>query len=181
MAERLLKEAAKLEMDRADAALRKENFILRAIASGADRRDPWHTICVIDAWGHRPVVKGNKLMVRIPATQSNGPMFVQVGEIYFSPLGGIRGLRVVDTVGDVMICDGDCAGRAGRWSHLVRGSGSSTRRASYEREIRSAHVLPHCGGSHDVRAATAVEVTKAHICVPSGLEDLAWQRSTHYG
>lgn len=120
VAERLLAEKAKLEMDRADAALRKEAFIVKALASGADRRDPWHTICIIGAWGHRPVVKGNKLMVRIPATQSNGPMFVQVGEIYFSPLGGIRGIRVVDAVGDQMICDGDCESR-GRWSHLVRG------------------------------------------------------------
>jgi len=120
LAERLLADQAKLEADRQDAAARKEALINKALLAGGDRRDPWHTLCVCAAWGVRPIVKGNRLMVSLPATESARKMFVQVGEIYFSPLGGIRGLRVVDAVGDQMICDGDCVSR-GRWSHMTRG------------------------------------------------------------
>jgi hypothetical protein len=111
----------KLADDIANARLRKEILVAKALTNGADIRDPWHTICVCAAWGIRPTIKGNKLMVKFPGVNGALSTFTQVGEIYFSPLGGIRGLRVVDRVGDVMISEGDCASKPGRWSHAVRG------------------------------------------------------------
>jgi len=93
-------------------------LIERAMIHGGDSKDPFFTLCICAEWGERPHVRGNKLIVGDGRARSENNQIV--GEMLFSPVGGIRGVIVLDQYGDAMVMEGDCR-RSVKWSHATRG------------------------------------------------------------
>jgi len=108
----------------AEATTRRNNLIARAVSFGACVKDPLYIQCIIAHYRVRPVVFGESLVINICEDREGrryiGPRSRVVGQIRYLPLGGLAGVRVVDTKGELMICEGVFQPDA-RWSVFTRG------------------------------------------------------------
>lgn len=107
-----------------EATIRRNNLIDRAISFGANRKDPLYVQCIIAHYRVRPVIFGELIVINIGEDHAGrryiSPRSRVVGHISYLPMGGLAGLRVVDTKGDLMICEG-CFKPDARWSVFTRG------------------------------------------------------------
>lgn len=107
-----------------EAAERQRRLIERALSLGANEQDPLYMQAAIAHYRLRPVVFGEQLVVNI-AVDKKGRRYIGdhsrvIGELKFSPLGGLLGIKVVDNKGELMICEGICKADT-RWSVFTRG------------------------------------------------------------
>ncbi len=129
LANRHNREAAKRREDEKkknidEAIARRARLIERAVSFGASLKDPLFIQCVIAHYRVRPAIHGNKLVINLQ-TGKNHTRFIGkhsrvVGEVHFLPLGGIAGVKVFDSKGEIMVCTGTCVPDA-KWSFFTRG------------------------------------------------------------
>jgi hypothetical protein len=110
-------ERKKREILHGEAKLRMHALIVEALQHGGNIHDPMYILCVCAEWEMRPLTRNGFVVLddghRRPAHRT------VVGEILFSPMGGIRGLIVFDQLGDAMVMEGDCR-RVCRWSRMTK-------------------------------------------------------------
>lgn len=113
---------AAVEKQKAAAKDRFNKMVDRAKNCGSNASDPFHMIAALAHYGRRPVIFGTSLVLNLERRGNErfvGKNSIVVGEIHFSPTGGIAGVRVHDKMGCLLVCEGICEVNA-PWSPFVR-------------------------------------------------------------
>lgn len=87
-----------------------KRILARAADAGTTAKDPLWIKIVAAVYHRRPVIKGTDILVERK----------KIGHIDLTPVGGVRGMKVFDRHGRILVCTGSCVPDE-KWSPLVKG------------------------------------------------------------